>query len=154
VTPAQRAKLERLTENAAAASTSRARAAKPAARSAPSPDRPVRTRPNVSPKGSTESPAPATPKAPARRRKAARPLTGREMVDRVVQLVEKREQPRSTVTIDVGPRGQVMPKVTIVTGEDAKRVDAAVLKACSVVDYLLHRYAVELAGGLPTGNGE
>jgi hypothetical protein len=153
MTPAQQAKLDRLATNAAAASTARARVAKPAAGSTPAGRSRRASAPPTGRPGSTESPAPAKPKPAARRRKAARPLTGREMVDRVVELVEKREQPRSTVTIEVGPRGQVMPKVTLVTGEDQARVDAVVLKACSVIDFLIHRYNVSLPAA-PDGGGE
>jgi hypothetical protein len=96
---------------------------------------------------------PAPTKKPKRRRPAALPLTAREMVDRVVEIVEKRDQPRSTVGLEVGPRGQVQPRVTTVTGEDPARVDAAVQKACSVLDYLVSRYEIVLVGGSPT-NGE
>ena len=101
--------------------------------------------------GSTKSPAPARPRVVKHRRPKAKPLTSREMVDRVVELVAKREQPRSTVTMEGGPRGQVMPKVTLVTGEDPARVDAVVLKACSVIDFLVHRYNVVLPAA-PDGN--
>lgn len=62
--------------------------------------------------------------------------------------VEQRVEPRSTVTLTLGPRGQVMPKVTIVTGEPDELLAEIVLTACAKLDKELHRHELELAGGL------
>lgn len=142
------------TESAAppppAARPPRRRAATATSESAPATRPSAPRRSQVNPAGSTE--APPSPKS---RRKAAAPakrLSSAEMVEKVVELVKGHDQPRSTVTIDVGPRGQVQPRVTIVTGEAPERVDAMVLKACSVADYLIYRYNVQLATEQPDGD--
>jgi hypothetical protein len=62
--------------------------------------------------------------------------------------VEARRTPRSKVSHTFGPRGQLLPKVTIVTGEPDEFVDELVLAACARIDRDLHRLELERAGGV------
>jgi hypothetical protein len=109
--------------------------------------------------GSTELPA-VKPKAPAKRA-ASRPLTSRELTNRLLRLASQRHQPRSAVKVHLGPRGQVMVDVLVQAGDTAEQVKAASALAQAEFDALRRKYVdgelppLEVVGrGSAAGEGD
>lgn len=96
----------------------------------------------------------ATPQAAARKRSAAsKPLTQRQMIDRITKIAQQRWQPRSSVKISSGPRGQVMIDVTVHAGDEPglDTVDQVAAKARAMFDTLTTIYSAGTGGSVLGG---
>jgi hypothetical protein len=83
---------------------------------------------------------------PTAKRRTEKRLTSRDMVERLFELASDRHQPRSTVKLAEGPRGQVMVDVVVQAGDKPEALAVASALAQAEFDRLRAKYH---AAGMP-----